>query len=155
MRWQSSRFVDCLRSYRRSIRTQWLFFFPSIPFFSHNFRGGLHTFESAFAPCLYVYLNLVFVHPHFPFPKCSAPSLLSMLVTHGFFFYVLYRLDALAVETTHFHFTRWLVVHYFALLLLCAEQSGISTINHSVCASGAKYLFNCVSRTDYCELAVC
>ena len=41
------------------------------PVFSHDFRGGLHTFESAFAPCLYVYLNLVFVHPHFPLrPYC-------------------------------------------------------------------------------------
>ena len=52
------------------------------PVFSHDFRGGLHTFESAFAPCLYVYLNLVFVHPHFPFPKCSAPSTPSVIETH-------------------------------------------------------------------------
>ena len=60
--------------------------FPSIPFFSHDFRGGLHTSESAFAPCLYVYLNLVFVHPHFPFPKCSAPSTPSVMETHIFSF---------------------------------------------------------------------
>ena len=103
------------------------------PVFSHDFRGGLHTFESAFAPCLYVYLNLVFVHPHFPFPKCSAPPILSAVATHV--------LSFTSLPFGHQPWKRLISTlpadqQYIILLFFYNAPSNlvISTINHSVCA---------------------